>query len=43
MASVRRYSGDVDAIILPLRRRRKKRSAASVGSRIGVSTISVRV
>jgi hypothetical protein len=43
MASVRRYPGDADAIILPLRRRRKKQSAVSVGSRIGASTISVRV
>ena len=43
MASVRSYPGDAGAIILPLRRRRKKQSAVSVGSRIGVFTISVRV
>jgi hypothetical protein len=42
-AAVGRYPGDVDAVILPLRRRRKKQSAVSVGSRIGVFTISVRV
>jgi hypothetical protein len=42
-ACVRGYPGDADAIILPLRRRRKKRSAASVGNRIAGSTINVRV
>jgi hypothetical protein len=42
-ASVRGYPGDADAIIVPLRRRRKKQPAASVGSRIRLSTISVRV
>ena len=41
-ASVRGYPGDADAIILPLRRRRKKRSAADVGKCIAVSTINVR-
>ncbi len=40
-ASVRGYPGDGDAIILPLRRRRKKRSADSVANRIADSTISV--
>jgi hypothetical protein len=42
-ASVRAYPGDADAIIVPLRRRRKKRSADSAGNRIGGSTISGRV
>ena len=41
-ASVRGYPGDDDAIILPLRRRRKKLSADSVAKRIADSTISVR-
>lgn len=38
--SVRGFPGDADAIILPLRRRRKKRYAVGVGNRIGASTIS---
>ena len=41
-ATVHGYPGDPKAIILPLRRRRKKRSAASVGKCIAVSTINVR-
>lgn len=42
-ACVRGYPGDADALILPLRRRRKKRSAGSVGKCIAGSTISARV
>jgi hypothetical protein len=41
-ACVRGYPGDADAIILPLQRRRKKRSAAIAGKCIAGSTISVR-
>jgi hypothetical protein len=41
-ASVRVYPGDADAIILSLRRRRKKRSVANADRRIAASTISVR-
>jgi len=43
LACVRGYPGDADAIILPLRRRRKKQSAASADNRIAGSTINVRV
>jgi hypothetical protein len=42
-ASVGGYPGDPDAIIVPLRRRRKKRSAANVGKCIAGSTINVHV
>ncbi len=42
-ASVRGYPGDAGAIILPLRRRRKKRSAGSAAKCIAASTISIRV
>lgn len=41
-ASVHGYPGDPKAIILPLRRRRKKRPAASVDKHIRCSTINVR-
>jgi hypothetical protein len=41
-ACVRGYPGDPDAIILPLRRRRKKRPAASAANRITGSTINAR-
>jgi hypothetical protein len=41
-ASVRGYPGDADAIILPLRHRRKKQSAASADRCIASFTISVR-
>ena len=41
-ACVRAYPGDPDAVIVPLRRRRKKRSADGVVNRIAVSTINVR-
>ena len=40
-ACVRGYPGDPKSIILPLRRRRKKRSAASVDKHIRCSTINV--
>jgi len=43
MASVRGYPGDAGAIILPLRRRRKKRTVAGAGKCIAASTISMRV
>lgn len=41
-ASVRGYPGDSDAIILPLRYRRKKQSVASADRCIAPFTISVR-
>jgi hypothetical protein len=41
-ATVHGYPGKVKAIILPLRRRRKKRSVASAGKRMPASTINVR-
>jgi hypothetical protein len=40
-ASVHGYPGKLKAIILPLRRRRKKRSVATAGKRIPASTINV--
>jgi hypothetical protein len=40
-ASVHGYPGEPKAIILPLRRRRKKRSAATVGNGTPPSTINV--
>jgi hypothetical protein len=40
-ALVQGYPGDPKAIILPLRRRRKKRFAATVGKRIPRSTTNV--
>jgi hypothetical protein len=40
-ASVRCYPGDAGAIILPLRRRRKKRSAGSAAKCIAAFTINV--
>jgi hypothetical protein len=40
-ASVQGYPGDPKAIILPLRRRRKKRSAASVDKSILCTTINI--
>jgi hypothetical protein len=42
-ASVHGYPGEVKAIILPLRRRRKKRSAATADKPIPASTINVLV
>lgn len=41
-ASVHGYPGDPKAIILPLRRRRKKRSVAIVGMPFPFSMINVR-
>ena len=40
-ASVQGYPGDPQAIILPLRRRQKKRCAATVGKRIPPSTTNI--
>ena len=42
-ASVHVHPGKVKAIILPLRRRRKKRSVATADKPIPASTINVRV
>ncbi|HZZ77236.1 MAG TPA: hypothetical protein VFE62_01880 [Gemmataceae bacterium] len=42
-ASVQRHASDAGAIIVPLRRRRKKQSAAIVGNPIDAATTNIRV